>query len=130
MQREHIKALLPVFQAFTEGKTIQIKNYQGEFVDCDDDIMFCQDPGNYRVKPEPTFRWRPWKPEEIPGFFVVQSLAPRFGEPQFAVAIRQITADIVIGDSRWKSDDVHRLYRRVLEDGMTLPCGVLEKVPS
>ena len=57
MTREEVKEMLPVLQAFAEGKTIEsrcIKGdkslwYEDEDPSFDDDI-------EYRIKPEPTYR--------------------------------------------------------------------------
>ena len=54
MTREEIKNLLPVMQAFAEGKEIQSKTLTGNWVDVtnpDFDTTRC-----YRIKPEPTYR--------------------------------------------------------------------------
>lgn len=54
MTREEVKNLLPVMQAFAEGKEIQSKTLTGNWVDVtnpDWDMTRC-----YRIKPEPTYR--------------------------------------------------------------------------
>lgn len=54
MNREEVKNLLPVMQAFAEGKEIQSKALTGNWVDVtnpDWDTARC-----YRIKPEPTYR--------------------------------------------------------------------------
>lgn len=54
MTREEVKNLLPVMQAFAEGKEIQSKTLTGNWIDVtnpDWDMTRC-----YRIKPEPTYR--------------------------------------------------------------------------
>ena len=55
MDREKAKALLPIIQAFAEGKTIEFRNSLGVWIDCDG-IMFNWPPKDYRIKPEPKYR--------------------------------------------------------------------------
>lgn len=57
MDREKAKALLPIIQAFAEGKTIQIRNEAGNWEDSIiDKILFCNAANCYRIKPEPKYR--------------------------------------------------------------------------
>ena len=60
MTREEAKNLLPIIQAFAEGKTIQILN-KGEWVDLYD-TDFKSSIDKYRIKPEP--KYRPFKTQE------------------------------------------------------------------
>lgn len=67
MTREEAKELLPIIQAFAEGKTIQIKC--GKYYDWDDvpkgvndSITFENRPWKYRIKEEP--KYRPFKTQE------------------------------------------------------------------
>lgn len=63
MDREKAKALLPIIQAFAEGKTIQIRNEAGNWEDSIiDKILFCNAANCYRIKPEP--KYRPFKNKE------------------------------------------------------------------
>ena len=55
MNREQAKELLPVIQAFAEGRKIEYRNSLGVWIDCDG-IMFNWPPKNYRIKPEPKYR--------------------------------------------------------------------------
>ena len=61
MTREEAKALLPIIQAYTEGKTIQIKiktdstGLAEEWIDVINPDLDGS-PGCYRIKPEPTYR--------------------------------------------------------------------------
>ena len=57
MNREKAKALLPIIQAFAEGKTIQIRNEAGNWEDSIiDKILFCNAANCYRIKPDPKYR--------------------------------------------------------------------------
>ena len=61
MTRDEAKALLPIIQAYTEGKTIQTKiktDSQGlaeEWIDVINPDLD-GNPGCYRIKPKPTYR--------------------------------------------------------------------------
>ena len=56
MTREEAKELLPIIQAFAEGKVIQCKNcITNEWRDFDAPA-FNGLPDNYRIKPEPKYR--------------------------------------------------------------------------
>ena len=60
MNRQQAKELLPIIQAFAEGKTIQIKALDGLWHDDKGgDIRFFAKPKNYRIKPLP--KYRPFK---------------------------------------------------------------------
>lgn len=58
MTREEAKELLPIIQAYAEGKTIQYKNSEGEWEDVafEENLTFIDAPSKYRIKPEPTYR--------------------------------------------------------------------------
>lgn len=60
MTREEVKAKLPIIQAFSEGKTIQIKS-NDKWVDLHEPD-FRAFPDKYRIKPEP--KYRPFKTQE------------------------------------------------------------------
>ena len=60
MTREEAKEMLPIIQAFAEGKTIQFLD-GGKWLDlCESD--FYESPERYRIKPEPNYR--PFKTQE------------------------------------------------------------------
>ena len=61
MTREEIKELLPIIQAFAEGKQIEVKR-KNEWFGIGDDIYFSESPSDYRIKPEP--KYRPFKNQE------------------------------------------------------------------
>ena len=64
MNRKEAKELMPIIQAFAEGKTIQ---YYDSLIDIDD-WQDCENPNfenltyKFRIKPEPTYR--PFKDAE------------------------------------------------------------------
>ena len=63
MTREEVKEMLPVLQAFADGKTIESRCIKGDkslWYD-DEDPIFDNDL-EYRIKPEPTYR--PFKDAE------------------------------------------------------------------
>ena len=64
MTREEAKELLPIIQAFAEGKDIQIRNITDDgWDDINNDIMsFCAKAEAYRIKPE--IKYRPFKSQE------------------------------------------------------------------
>lgn len=58
MTREEAKELLPIIQAFAEGKTVEFKNRYGNWVNCGNVLT----PGfheDFRIKPGP--KYRPFK---------------------------------------------------------------------
>lgn len=63
MTREEAKELLPIIQAFADGKTIQIKK-EGDWLEVGEntEVYFSESPSDYRIKPEP--KYRPFKNQE------------------------------------------------------------------
>lgn len=55
MKRYYAKELMPVIQAYSEGRTIQIKNDDGTWEDAED-LAFVNSPDCYRIKPESEYR--------------------------------------------------------------------------
>ena len=64
MTREEIKELLPIIQAFAEGKIIQYKNFLDEWTDIEENegLSFICPPSDYRIKPQS--KYRPFKSQE------------------------------------------------------------------
>lgn len=62
MNRQQAKELLPIIQAFTEGKTIQSKYINGSNTWFDDNNLNFGDGVEYRIKPES--KYRPFKDAE------------------------------------------------------------------
>lgn len=61
MDREQAKELLPIIQAFAEGKTIQSKRINGTWIDLEmktalSIISLIDQPQKYRIKPGPKYR--------------------------------------------------------------------------
>lgn len=54
MTREQAKKLLPVIQAFSEGKDIETKTGSGWI--SIESMSFAGNPDSYRIKPEPKYR--------------------------------------------------------------------------
>ena len=62
MNRQQAKDLLPIIQAFAEGKTIQSRFINGSNTWWDDNNLSFGDGVEYRIKPEP--KYRPFKDAE------------------------------------------------------------------
>lgn len=58
MNRQQAKDLLPIIQAFAEGKIIEFKSAFGKWTACND-ALFNYPPEDYRIKPEQ--KYRPFK---------------------------------------------------------------------
>lgn len=60
MNRQQAKELLPIIQAFAEGKTIQYfcesENQHWIDIEPNENIDFSNDTSRYRIKPEPKYR--------------------------------------------------------------------------
>ena len=61
MTREEAKELLPIIQAFADGKTIEIYDKEWKTIFFKDPHFDCA-PSRYRIKPEP--KYRPFKTKE------------------------------------------------------------------
>ena len=62
MTREEVKELLPIMQAFEEGKSIQMRTKNRPWFDVLDDKLEISKIFEYRIKPEP--KYRPFKTKE------------------------------------------------------------------
>ena len=62
MTREEAKELLPIIQAFAEGKTIQGRTKDRLWFDLLDNKLQMSELFEYRIKPEP--KYRPFKTKE------------------------------------------------------------------
>lgn len=64
MNRQQAKELLPIIQAFAEGKIIRFYTMESGWVDIPkgENLDFCNDPSKYRIKTES--RYRPFKNAE------------------------------------------------------------------
>ena len=59
MTREDAKKLVPIMQAYAEGKTIQYQTGDGMWMNMSNVVAFSDIADHYRVKPEP--KCRPFK---------------------------------------------------------------------
>lgn len=64
MTPQRAKELLPIIQAYAEGKTIEVTSINGKTWQADNDILFTRSPEFYRVKPEPVRV--PWTASDVP----------------------------------------------------------------
>ena len=55
MDREYVKKILPIMQAFADGKTIEMLCFKDKWKEVDEPY-FNLTPNCYRVKPEPKYR--------------------------------------------------------------------------
>lgn len=55
MTRQEARDLLPIIQAFAEGKIIEFKSAFGKWTNCND-ALFNYPPKNYRIKPGQNYR--------------------------------------------------------------------------
>ena len=62
MTRAEVKELLPIMQAFAEGKSIQMRTKNRPWFDVLDDKLEISKIFEYRIKPEP--KYRPFKTKE------------------------------------------------------------------
>lgn len=64
MNRQQAKELLPIIQAYAEGKTIQYYYGGGNWVDVEPNefVDFSNDVSKYRIKPK--LKYRPFKDSE------------------------------------------------------------------
>ena len=64
MTREEAKELLPIIQAFADGKKIQYRNRSDEWMDVEENegLSFISHPSDYRIKPE--LKYRPFESQE------------------------------------------------------------------
>lgn len=135
MTPQRAKELLPIIQAFAEGKTVQLKLSSWDDWKDYADPNFSQHSSCYRIKPEePTFR--PWKPEEVPVGALIKwkngSLNAYLGRPMLILCYNQQKAGIQFYDGLGylNSHDLLGCLKSCehsLDGGKTwLPCGVLE----
>lgn len=55
MMREEAKELMPIIQAFADGKKLEFLNKDNTWEECEEPL-FCSEPKRYRIKPEPKYR--------------------------------------------------------------------------
>lgn len=135
MNREEAKQLLPIIQAFAEGKTIQYGSADGtHWADVEEPSFGARTDWKYRIKPEP--KLRAWLWDECPKCFVAESKNPLAKKVQ-RVACKQVGFDHVrfmdlTGEcmqARISFDELMRDWNRIAEDGAEHPCGIMETHP-
>jgi hypothetical protein len=120
MNRDDVKKLLPIIEAFADGKTVEFCEPDGQWV-THWDPAFNADPGRYRIKPAK--RLRPYKPEELPpcGTVLVHISCLTLETPVGSVDRRE---GCVMLNAHWVS--AHDLFANWQHlDGT--PCGVEEE---
>lgn len=133
MNREEAKQLLPIIQAFAEGKTIQVDigHHQPHWKDYGD-LPITNLSVSLRIKPEP--KLRPWKAEEVPLIAMIRRKSA-LGEVHIARRKRANGVDgtvmLVMGggfspNETRTLDDLCAHWVRIAEDGTEHPCGVME----
>ncbi len=130
------KELLPVIQAFAEGKKIQFKDSVTQKWADGDQFSFDYSSYQYRIKPEP--KWRAWKPSEVPRAFMVASKSDPHTDGKWQVAEKGYSSHIIVIDGGWHLSDKTACHRHITPeelfdqfvqihpDGSHTPCGVLE----
>ena len=119
MNREHWKAMLPIIQAFVEGKTVECKKWGKNHVwEAVVEPRFDADASEYRIKPES--KLRPWKPEEVPIGAVVRDKSTK-RERDMILACTYTQQVVLPGvKGTWELSDMLTYWE--LLDGS--PCGV------
>jgi hypothetical protein len=129
MNRAHWTKLLPIIQAFVDGKTIQFHpNYSpsGDFawkdLPADNATASFDNTVSYRIKPES--KLRPWKLDEVPVGATI-----RTSEGTTALIMQADAAGIKAGHSLlWSPRDAltYCKWRWPIGNQPWQPCGVLE----
>lgn len=124
MNREQVKELLPIIQAFAEGKAIQYRPMdwpESEWRDTDDPGFYRLD--ECRIKPEA--RLRPWTAEEMPKVFVV---ANKDDQGRKWLAQTHPPSELVqVGSVSLSAATLLDSFVRIAEDGSEHPCGVISE---
>lgn len=116
MNRTRAKELLPVIQAFAEGKEI-VATYEDGSTQIVQEPSF-QDNVNYAVKPYP--QYRPWTSDEVPLGGIIRTK----GSPNDRFVVTSNTCGIGYGrDEGVSYEDALRDMEHYL-GGCWLPCGV------
>lgn len=113
MNREEAKALLPVIQAYIDGRQMQASYEDGPWEDIAEP-SFNFHIAQYRPKPEP--EWRAWKEAEIPKYIIIRWKADRIPD--------LLVNGCWMNGSKPSLDVLLVNYVRILEDGSEVPCGV------
>ena len=124
MNKHNAKDYLPLMQALSEGKTIQIDVSGSNSWSDVNNTDFAFSPNYYRIKPEP--KLRPWTPEEVPVGIYITAGSIIYS----VVAYNTINNGIrIIEDSRIRELSVLQLFndwKYSSDNGKTWhPCGVI-----
>lgn len=113
MNRNNAKQLLPIIQAYAEGKVIQINRPFSGWVDCDEPL-FNGDQSSYRIKPEPKYRpfydnaeecWKEMMKHQPFGWVKMKGTESKY------YMLKCIASRVVIG-----LDETPFSYKKVFED--------------
>lgn len=125
MTREHWKNLLPIIEAFANGKEVQFRKNSGDWSDIlPEDSPFNYGPDRYRIKPEP--KLRPWREGEIPlgALWRFKGYHTIVYTP---VSVHNHAINFSSGTYSYTCYDLFRNCEHSLDNGRTwLPCGVME----
>lgn len=125
MTPEQCKEMLPIFQAYAEGKTIQGK-FSGGWVEltCP---SFCDPATSYRIKPEP--KLRAWTASEVPVGAILDTGCPGVVK-YLIVAVTGSGVGVCSSSGTHNYPFQHLLgpdYKHSTDHGKTWkPCGVYE----
>ena len=124
MTREEVKEMLPVLQAFADGKTIESRCIKGDkslWYD-DEDPSFDND-FEYRIKPEPTYR--PFKDAEE-CWLEMQKHQPfgwvKWNDVRYNIYVVSSTSVCLINGNCANMDFAYAYQKLIFDDG--LPFGV------
>lgn len=118
MNREQAKQLLPIIQAYAEGKAVQARYSQLHDAWTTQDEILPPHHCEYRIKPEPTLR--AWTTYSAPRVFAARN---------------KVSGHYMLIDhgKDWHTGDaviwsvLSATFDRVMEDGTLAPCGTLEE---
>jgi hypothetical protein len=113
MNIEQTIEAIRVMQAFVDGKDIQVKDFNGVWIEVDPSWNF--NTREYRIKPTPVLR--PWTADEVP--LGMQARNREYPKTRWLI-------DRTSGEENRK--DWCEKYEHSIDGGKTwLPCGVMEE---
>lgn len=125
MTKEEAKELLPIIQAYAEGKPIQIKGLGGQWTDVNYELDFNSKISYYRIKPET--KLRPYAtPEEFLQAMKEHGPYLCLGTEQYYLPIMIVRDNGIVYSGRFKTyfKNYEELIKLVWQDNT--PCGILE----
>ncbi len=131
MNKDEAKALLPIIQAFADGRDIEFREkLNGRWLPAPqiliNEIWKVED---FRIKPEPVMR--PWTERDCPRSFIakLKTDGPATCRERACRPCPPSSGNVcLLCEQRplyVNYEDLLSDYVRVLEDGTTVPCGVL-----